>query len=75
MAAQATHLDHVLDALALVECRLNGDSEGFSHLLDTGDNRSQAHVLAAMFALYLRAVTADPLEAIAELRPVLMDQD
>ncbi len=38
--------DAVLDVVALIEARLRHDEAAFAYLLDHGDNRRQAYLLA-----------------------------
>jgi hypothetical protein len=74
MAAPApSHQNSVLDAIGLVEARLRRDGPALACLLDAGDNRAQASMCADMLARFLTAWCPDPLAALAELRPVLMD--
>jgi hypothetical protein len=45
-----SHRDHVLDALALVQARLNGDDAALTFVLDHCDQRAVASVTADMLA-------------------------
>jgi hypothetical protein len=73
MAASRT--DTLLDALALAEAQLRGDDAALTLLLDTGDNRAQASMLADLLAHFLTAYAGEPLAGLAALRPVLMGVD
>jgi hypothetical protein len=65
--------DVVLDAIALVECRLRGDDEGLSTVLDhCGNHRAVAVVLADAFAQHLESTTPDSLAALAEVRQAVI---
>jgi hypothetical protein len=67
--------DTLLDALALTEAQLRGDDAALTCLLDTGDNRAQASMLAELCARFLTAYCDEPLPGLAALRPVLMGVD
>jgi hypothetical protein len=43
-----------------VRARLNGDDEAAKFLLDQGDNRDQASMLASMMATLLVSMDTDP---------------
>ena len=53
------HRNATLDAVALVKAQLDGDSAAEAFLLDSGDNRAQASMLAAIAAV-LTAASAAP---------------
>ena len=68
--------DALLDGLALVEACLRGDGPALSLLLDTGDNRAQASLLADLLAKTITALhPEDPLAAAAYLRYGLITQE
>jgi hypothetical protein len=71
----ASYADALLDALALTEARLRNDDAALTCLLDSGDNRAQASMLADLLARFLTAYCDEPLPGIAALRPVLMGVD
>jgi hypothetical protein len=71
MPASASHTV-VLDCIALIEARLNGDDTALSCLLDHADLRACTSVLADMTAILL-AGYAEPQALLARLRPVLLD--
>lgn len=64
--------DALLDALALLEAALRHDEAAITVLLDAGDNRRQASLLAEIGAHMLNAVYPDPLRLLARMRPVLL---
>ena len=67
--------DALLDALALLESSLRGDEAALAVLLDSGDNRRQAAMLAEITAHVLAARYPDPLALLARMRPVLLAAD
>jgi hypothetical protein len=67
--------DALLDALALCEAVLRKDEAAVTVLLDSGDNRRQAAVLAEICAHVLLARYPDPLALLARMRPVLLAAD
>jgi hypothetical protein len=67
--------DALLDALALCEAVLRNDEAAVTVLLDSGDNRRQAAVLAEICAHVLLARYPDPLALLARMRPVLLAAD
>ena len=67
--------DHLLDVLALCEAVLRKDESAVTLLLDAGDNRRQASLLAELLAHTLAARYADPLGLLARMRPVLLAAD
>jgi hypothetical protein len=72
MSTPGSSADALPDALALTEARLRGDAAALTCLLDAGDNRAQASMLAGFCARFLTAYCRDPLAGLAALRPVLM---
>jgi hypothetical protein len=65
--------DAVLDAVALIEAVLKADREALDCLLDLGDTRAQAVVLAGLLARWMRAeFGGEALEALAHVRPALL---
>ena len=67
--------DAPLDAIGLVECCLRKDEAAVAVLLDSGDNRAQAAMLAEITAHVLAARYPDPLALLARMRPVLLAAD
>jgi hypothetical protein len=65
--------DAVLDAVALTEACLREDQAALDCLLDAGDTRAQAVVLAGLLARWMRAeFGTEALEALARVRPALL---
>lgn len=63
--------DAVLDVVALVEARLRRDEPAFTFLLDQGDNRGQAYLLAGICAhLIARSPDLELASLLAEIRAV-----
>lgn len=71
----SSHADAVLDAIGLVEACLRRDEAAASLLLDSGDNRAQAAMLAEICGHVLAARYPDPLALLARMRPVLLAAD
>jgi hypothetical protein len=67
--------DAPLDSLALCEAVLRKDETALAVLLDSGDNRRQAAMLAEICAQVLAARYPGPLALLARMRPVLMAAD
>jgi hypothetical protein len=67
--------DALLDALAMLEATLRKDEAALAVLLDAGDNRKQASMLAEITAHVLLARYPDPLALLARMRPALLDAD
>jgi len=65
--------DSLLDALAMLEATLRKDEAALAVLLDSGDNRRQAVLLAEITAHVLLARYPDPLALLARMRPALLD--
>ena len=65
--------DALLDALALPEATLRKDEAALAVLLDSGDHRRQATMLAEITAHVLLARYPDPLALLARMRPALLD--
>jgi hypothetical protein len=67
--------DHVLDALALVEARLEHRDGDLTYLLDHCENpRAVAVILADAFAQHLESTTPDPLAALAQVRRAVIGE-
>jgi len=58
-----------------LEAVLRGDDAALELLLDSGDNRRQAVLLAEITAHVLLARYPDPLALLARMRPVLLAAD
>jgi hypothetical protein len=68
-------VDALLDAIGLVECCLRKDEAALAVLLDSGDNRRQAALLAEICSRVLASRYPDPLALLAQMRPVLLAAD
>lgn len=64
--------DTALDAIGLIEAALRRDDEAGRVLLDAGDNRTQASLLAELCAHVLAARYPQPLAVLAQMRPILL---
>jgi hypothetical protein len=67
--------DALLDALALCEAMLRHDEPAATLLLDSGDNRKQAMLLAEICSHVLLARYPDPIALLARIRPALLAAD
>jgi hypothetical protein len=67
--------DALLDAIGLLEAALRHDEAASTVLLDGGDNRRQASLLAEITAHIMTAAYPDPLRLLARMRPVLLAAD
>jgi hypothetical protein len=71
-APEPCSADSLLDSLALVEAVLRKDETAVTVLLDSGDNRVQAAMMAELLAYVLAASYPDPLGMLGRMRPVLL---
>jgi hypothetical protein len=72
---EPSRADALLDAIGLIEACLRKDEAALTVLLDAGDNRTQASMLAEICAHVLAACYPDPLAMLARMRPVLLAAD